>query len=145
MKIVRAEESLLGAWLKLRIALWPEDVANLADDLPGLLRDPQLLNLIALAETGEAIGFAEAALRRDYVNGCETSPVGFLEGIYVVPAHRKTGVARALIKAVEDWSRAQGCAEFASDALLENAASHQMHKALGFAETERVEYFRKVL
>jgi aminoglycoside 6'-N-acetyltransferase I len=33
----------------------------------------------------------------------------------------------------------------ASDALLDNGASHAMHRALGFEETERVVFFRKPL
>nr|WP_241823604.1 GNAT family N-acetyltransferase [Sphingomonas sp. Sph1(2015)] len=48
----------------------------------------------------------------------------------------------ALVAAVADWGRAQGCSEFASDAELENVDSHAMHRALGFVETERVVYFR---
>ena len=79
------------------------------------------------------------------MNGCETSPVGFLEGIYVDPAQRRQGMARALNAAAEQWARACGCSEFASDALLDNIDSHRMHAALGFAETERVVMFRKVL
>jgi aminoglycoside 6'-N-acetyltransferase I len=90
-------------------------------------------------------GFAEAAIRRDYVNGCETSPVAFVEGIHVVPEHRRQGVAGALIAAVEQWARDQGLRELASDALIENSQSHAMHRALGFSETERVVYFRKAL
>lgn len=38
-----------------------------------------------------------------------------------------------------------GCGELASDAPLENAASHAMHHALGFVETERVVFFKKAL
>lgn len=34
-------------------------------------------------------------------------------------------------------------AELASDALLENTASHAMHRALGFEEAERVVCFRR--
>jgi aminoglycoside 6'-N-acetyltransferase I len=89
------------------------------------------------------IGFLEAAMRFDYVNGCEGSPVAFLEGIYVAPAFRKQGVARALIAAFEDWARGKGVKEMASDAEIDNRVSHAMHQALGFAETERVVYFRK--
>ena len=92
---------------------------------------------------GELIGFAEASVRRDYVNGCETSPVAFLEGIYVVPANRRQGVANALIAYVEDWGRNQSCVEFASDTPLENDASQRLHAALGFEETQRVVFFRK--
>lgn len=145
MKIVRADSSHLESWLKLRVALWPDEKANLAEDLPIMPRNNSLLNLVALADNGDVIGFAEASLRRDYVNGCATSPVGFLEGIYVEPAHRKTGVARSLVKAVAEWRRTQGCAEFASDSLIENTDSHRMLKALGFKEAECVVYFRKLL
>ncbi len=99
---------------------------------------------VAVAATG-LVGFAEVALRRDYVNGCDTSPVAFLEGIYVAPDHRRDGAARALITAVEAWGRAQGCSELASDADLANLDSQRMHAAVGFEETERVVYFRKAL
>ncbi len=91
------------------------------------------------------IGFAEAAIRQDYVNGCDSSPVLFLEGLFVDPGHRRRGVAGALVAAVADWGRAQGCSEFASDAEIDNLDSHAMHLALGFAETERVVYFRREL
>ena len=100
---------------------------------------------LACEDGGPAIGFAEAALRRDYVNGTESSPVGFLEAWYVAPPWRGRGVGRALIAAVEGWTRGQGCAELASDALLDNTASHAAHAACGFEETERVVYFRKSL
>ena len=91
------------------------------------------------------MGFAEAALRHDYVNGCQSSPVAFLEGIYVRPAFRGRGVGRQLVKAIEAWALASGCTEFASDAAIDNTTSHAMHEALGFSETQRVVYFRKVI
>jgi aminoglycoside 6'-N-acetyltransferase I len=91
-----------------------------------------------------AVAFAEVSLR-PYVNGCKSSPVAFLEGLYVDPAWRLQGVARELVRAAEAWGRRAGCAEFASDIHLENHISHATHLALGFAETERVIYFRKAL
>ena len=91
------------------------------------------------------VGFVEVALRSDYVNGTTTSPVAFLEGIYVVPLARRQGIARALVIRAEQWAHSAGCSEFASDARIENAASHSMHRALRFSETERVVYFRKRL
>src|SRR5262249_5812195 len=90
---------------------------------------------------GAYAGFAEAAMRTDYVNGCETSPVAFLEAVFVERAHRRKGIARALCGAVEAWARQQGCREFASDADIANRVSHRMHAALGFAETDRVVLF----
>ena len=84
-------------------------------------------------------------MRHDYVNGTRTSPVAFLEGIYVEPDHRGTGVARMLVMGVEAWGRQQGCSELASDTGIDNVVSQQMHEALGFSETQRVVFFRKLL
>lgn len=95
--------------------------------------------------SGNALGFAEVALRSDYVNGTNSSPVAFLEGIYVVPQARRQGIARKLVAEAERWAISMGCGEFASDALLENTRSHAMHVALGFKESERVVFFKKAL
>jgi aminoglycoside 6'-N-acetyltransferase I len=96
-------------------------------------------------DEGSPVGLAEAALRSDYVNGTETSPVAFLEGLYVVPAERGKGIARSLVRETMRWARERGCAELASDALLDNTTSHAVHRALGFQETERVVFFRRRL
>ena len=134
-------------WLMLRRALWPGSTeAEHAGELAHLLENAdETINLMARDADGTVLGFAEASLRHDYVNGCDTSPVAFLEGIYVVPEARRRGLARALVAAIEAWAREMGCREFASDALLDNQASHAMHGALGFAETGRVVFFRKAL
>ncbi len=92
------------SWVKMRGELWPEQAeAELRGGAGAMLADSGGKYFVLIAsDGGKPIGFAETSLRRDYVNGCETSPVGFLEGIYVAPAHRKSGVARALVKAAED-------------------------------------------
>lgn len=144
MRIVACTTEHADRWTAFRAALWPEANAH-ADDIARILNTEDMIAFMAVNDTGEALGFAEASLRRDYVNGCETSPVAFLEGLYVDPAHRKTGVARRLVNAVADWGRARNCTELASDALIDNVVSARMHAALGFAETDRVVYFRKVL
>jgi aminoglycoside 6'-N-acetyltransferase I len=146
MTITECTPADLEEWIALRVALWPDYAADeLREGAAAMLGASNMLVLIARAEDGEAAGFAEASIRRDYVNGCETSPVAFLEGIYVAPDHRKHRIAQALAEAIADWGRSLGCAEFASDALLDNQASHAFHAAVGFEETERVVYFRKAL
>ena len=137
---------MLDEWVALRLALWRDGSAEAhRGDAAEILESADDTAFIARDEDGVAIGLAEAALRHDYVNGCETSPVGFLEGIYVRPEVRQRGVARALCQAVEAWAAGHGCTEFASDADLLNTGSQQMHEALGFEETERVVYYRKRL
>ena len=51
----------------------------------------------------------------------------------------------ALCLLADDWARARGCRELASDALIDNEISQRTHRALGFRETERVVYFTRPL
>lgn len=140
----RAE--LIDAWLHLRMALWPgateqEHRAEIMEQLSA----PSRYGAYVVMRSGHPVGLAEVALRQDYVNGTDTSPVAFLEGIYVTAAQRRTGVARMLLDAVRDWARSHGCTELASDTALDNIVSQAAHEALGFTETERVVYYRMSL
>jgi aminoglycoside 6'-N-acetyltransferase I len=149
MITVRAARPTDGhAWLELRCALWPEaSRAEHGDEierfLAGGARDP-LAVLLAEDGAGCPVGFAELSIR-SYAEGCRTDQVAYLEGWFVVPNARRQGVGRALIAAAEEWGRTQGCREFASDAELDNDASHAAHRALGFVEVGAVRCFRKDL
>ena len=136
-----------SGWLDLRLALWPDATA---DDHRGymameLAQPDRFLQLMIYDELRQPIGFIEGSIRIDYVNGTESSPVGFVEGVYVVPSWRRRGIARLLFAAIGDWARARGCSELASDALIDNEISQRAHRALGFRETDRVVYFAKPL
>jgi len=147
MRIIPCNRQLLDAWASLRQELWPDAApGEHAREVEALLDNPrEAAAFLACDDKGDAVGFAEAALRHDYVNGCTTSPVAFLEGIYVRQAHRRQGTARLLCKAVEDWAMGLGCRELASDTDIQNRISQSLHIAVGFEETERVVYFRKLL
>jgi aminoglycoside 6'-N-acetyltransferase I len=147
MRIKLASHAIMRPWIRLRTELWPEETA---DDCRAAIEDmlakpDRFAAFVATDPSGELAGFAEASLRGDYVNGCTTSPVAFLEGLYVVPERRREGIASGLVGVVEAWAREHGCTELASDALIDNADSHALHRAVGFTETERVVYFRKNL
>jgi aminoglycoside 6'-N-acetyltransferase I len=134
-------------WLRMRRELWPDGDDDHALEVAQYFRDgvSGLLEvLIAHDDDGRAIGFAELNIR-PYAEGCETDRVAYLEGWFVDEHARRRGVGRALIDAAERWAAAQGCTEFASDALLENEISAKAHAALGFAEVERIRCFRKDL
>ena len=102
----------------------------------GDLKEP-LAVLMAFDASGAPAGMAELSIR-NYAEDCVTDRVGYLEGWYVEPHARRTGVGRALAAAAEAWARAQGCTEFASDALIDNDVSAAAHLALGFEETARI-------
>jgi len=145
MQIAPPVGSADSRWLALRLALWPD--ASEAEHLSGMadaLRRGHYIRL-AVAVDGSVLGFAEASKRVDYVNGTRSSPVAFLEGLYVVPSVRRQGVARTLVESVVNWAVREGCTELASDALIDNDTGHKVHRSLGFEETERVVYFRRAL
>ena len=136
-----------AAWLALRREMYAHhDVATLHAEMISMCREPgRHAQFLGEGADGRALGFAEVSLRHDPVVGTSTSPVAFLETVYIVPDARRHGLARALVAQARAWGRARGCTEFASDALLDNAASHAMHRALGFEETKRIVCFRQSL
>ena len=145
MKIRHPASATDPVWLSLRSSLWPDgnETEHLRYMADALARGHCVR--LACAPDGHALGFVEASQRVDYVNGTSTSPVAFLEGLYVAPSARHQGVARALVAEVEHWAAAQGCSELASDSPIENVTAHAAHRALGFEETERVVYFRRAI
>lgn len=132
-------------WLRMRLLLWTYATAEgFEPQLDPTLADPDMAVFIAALPSGRRVGFLEAGTR-PYGEGCETSPVGYVEGIYVDEDLRGRGVALRLMRAAEDWARAKGCKEMASDTWLENDASIQMHLRLGYEEMERLVHFAKRL
>ena len=137
------------AWLAMRVELWPDAEP---DELRGEVtafftaRSESLMpHQVFVAEAdGKLIGMLELSLR-PYVDGCESSPVPFIEAWYVAPDMRRQGIGGALIKAVEEWVIAHGHTEIASDTLLDNKIGERAHTALGFEEIERAIRFRKAL
>ena len=133
----------------MRCDLWPEERtagehdAEIDAFFSGKLREP-LAVLMATDEHDEALGFAELSIR-PYAEGCDTDRVAYLEGWYVVPHARGSGVGRALVQGAEAWAVEVGCMEFASDALIDNDISLAAHRALGFEEVEQIRCFRKTL
>ena len=138
----------LDRWVEMRARLWPEEsrdelVASASEYFRG---ERGQLEVVLVADDGShrLIGFAEVS-RRAYAEGCGTTPVGFLEGWYVEPAHQRQGVGRALVAAAEEWARSKGCREFASDTRYDNADGAAAHRAIGFTEVEQLRCFRKAL
>ena len=144
MKIVKAETKDASEVARLSLLLWPEhDIEEMELEFRELIQMNDAA--VFLAREGEAVGFAQCQLRRDYVEGTESSPVGYLEGIFVARPCRNRGYARALLAACQDWARARGCTEFASDCELTNSESLAFHLRMGFLEANRIICFTKRL
>lgn len=139
------ETSDIPRWVELRAELWPDQPL---DDLEtegraSIAAEPPLVVFVAEAEGGLA-GFLELSLR-SYAEGCESSPVPYVEGWYVAADRRRQGVGGALMRAAEEWSRQRGYTEMGSDALVTNRLSREAHAGLGFQEVEEIVVFRKAL
>lgn len=100
--------------------------------------------IVAERPDGSVCGYVEVG-SRPYADGCDTSPVGYIEAWYVDPDVRRNGYGRALIEAAESWARSRGYSEMASDALIDNAVSYAAHIRSGYSEVERIVQFRKQL
>lgn len=130
---------------KLAQLLWPSHtVEDLMEEMTSYIIGATSAVFLAYADE-DAIGFAQCQLRVDYVEGTQSSPVGYLEGVFVKEAHRGKGVAKALLQAGEAWAKEKGCQEFASDCELDNLASFNFHKHAGFEEANRIICFTKRL
>lgn len=141
--IVKAEEKDAAALASLAVKLWgAHSLEEL--ELAWLLKNPEAAVFMEVAD-GIAVGFAQCQLRHDYVEGTKSSPVGYLEGIYVCPSFRRRGIAGKLLAQCQRWAGGMGCTEFASDCQLDNAESLLFHKRLGFQEANRIICFTKRL
>lgn len=89
-------------------------------------------------------GFLSFSLR-SWAEGCDATPVPYIEGWWVASDLRRAGVGRALVEAVERWCLEHGHNELGSDVELTNEASLYAHAALGFEPTLRLQFYRKRL
>ena len=129
---------------RLASRLWAHDPAELEPEFAELTVSSEAACFLAFDGTNP-VGFAQCQLRHDYVEGTSTSPVGFLEGLWVEETHQRQGVGTRLVHACEDWARSVGCTEFASDCELDNEASLAFHLACGFREVNRTIWFARKL
>ncbi|SRR5690625_1056858 len=131
--------------VKMALLLWHDHTyEEFKEEMTEVITDPKAKIYLCYVNN-EPIGFAYCQLRYDYVEGTSSSPVGYLEGLYVKEAFRNQGAGRKLVRACENWAKEKGCREFASDCELDNVTSLAVHKKLGFQEVNRIICFTKKL
>lgn len=145
MIIYRATEKDLKSVSALANKMWNESsIQDLEKEFKTVLVSDD--NAVFIVEqNGKPIGFAHCSLRNDYVEGTESSPVGYLEGVFVDVEYRRKGFAKELIYACEKWAKQKGCIEFASDCEIDNKDSICFHKNIGFTEANRIICYVKEL
>lgn len=144
MDIHAAKESDLQQWSEMRTALWPKSSDNHAAEIEDYFRGESIditQAYIAVAET-ESVGFLELNIR-SYAEGSRSPRVPYVEAWYVKPEYQGRGYGSQLMRKAEQWAKAQGFSELASDTGIDNHRSIVLHKHLGFVETDRLVCFLK--
>lgn len=142
---MRADPGDLRSLAKLVKIIWPE---HTPEELERIIRNYMNSdNSAVFSESvdGQIVGAALCCLRHDYVEGCETSPVGYLEGVSIDEEYRHKEIAKKLVSECEQWAKEKGCTEFASDCELKNTDSMNFHLGIGFQEKNRIICFKKML
>ena len=127
---------------EMALMIWGSHLEELAEEFEMALNNEECAIYLYQIDN-MPIGFAQCGLRHDYVEGTESRPVGYLEGIYVREEYRNRGYARELLAECEKWAKQKGCSEYASDCELNNDASLQFHMRVGFTEANRIICFTK--
>ncbi|NLW69725.1 MAG: GNAT family N-acetyltransferase [Eubacteriaceae bacterium] len=143
--VYTADIENLSALTEMAAKLWPQsDMASLREEMKEYLTDEERAVFLSLKE-GRAVGFALCSLRREYTEGAQNYPVGYLEGIYIEEEFRGKRRGSELLKSCEQWAKQCGCLQFASDCELENTLSLAFHLKNGFEEANRIICFIKKL
>lgn len=144
-EIRRATAADKPEWLRMRQMLWyhlPAEYLQL--DMDSVLGDRKRAVFVASNADGNLVAFVETSLR-DYAEGCQTSPVGYIEAWFVDENIRGQKLGREMILTAENWAREKGCTEMGSDTWLENEASIEAHRKTGYFEVDRLVHFIKKL
>ena len=128
---------------ELAIKMWSDNtISELQSEFLNLICSDNAVCFIKYVGNN-GVGFAQCQLRNDYVEGTDTSPVGYLEGIFIKPEYRHSGYAKELLSKCEKWAKEKHCTEFASDCEIDNDMSFKFHLSMGFEEANRIICFRK--
>ena len=129
------------AWIAMRRRLFPRESTDAHRREIAAILAEESEAAFAVREAAAWLGLIELRVR-SHGEGCDTSPVGYIEALWVAPERRRQGVARRLVAGALAWCRERGLRELASDTQIDNLVSQAVHRRLGFEETERLVTYR---
>ena len=125
-------------WAELNVALWSDNTieSRLEERAKGYCEHEFLYYI-----ENQPVAFLSLSLRHDYVEGTDSSPVGYIEGIYVKPEFRSRGIGKELVEYAKNWSLENKCSQLASDCEITNESSRVFHNRTGFKEANTIVCF----
>lgn len=144
-KVQLNKEKDLADLTRLAVLLWPTLSADeLVEQWQQKLLSKKLQFFIKYEEDNP-VGFAQVSLRYDFVEGASSSPVAYLEGLYIKDKFRHKGYAKELIDTCIKWARDNKCTEIASSSLLQDSNSQIFHKSIGFNQVcQKVHFIKEI-
>ncbi|WP_299532923.1 aminoglycoside 6'-N-acetyltransferase [Ulvibacterium sp.] len=142
---IRFNKAHFDEWRKMSLELFPGyAMDHLERDLHQVMESDNQETFFAKSKEG-IIGFINVSIRHDYVEGSNSTPVGYIEAIFIKPDYRKHGVARKLVDLGEQWILQKGCTQMGSDTWASNEQSRKFHLGLGFREEDTLVHYIKDL
>ena len=145
IRIQALEQDQEAALVQLMCELWPESTLEREQAYLRSIRQSNVDSFFLLMKNDHPEGFIQLKVRTDYVEGATSSPIAYVEGIYIRSTLRRKGWAAKLIQQAEFWAKEKGLNQLASDAEINNLSSIDFHKHLGFQEANRIVCFIKEL
>jgi aminoglycoside 6'-N-acetyltransferase I len=143
MDIIPIDRARFPAWKEMRRALFTNlDNKFHEQEMEWIVTSAEMRCWLLVDAEGTAAGFVECSLR-NVVDGCIGGPVGYVEALYVRPEHRGHGHSRRMLTEAEQWFRATGCKQIATDTELDNEAAQEFFRRLGFRESWRIVQFQR--
>ena len=100
--ITKLEEA--GYLSELVKVIWPEHTLDELAEIISSYMNSESSAVFAEIVNGQYVGVALCCLRHDYVEGCKTSPVGYLEGISIHEEYRHQGIGTMVVSECEQWA-----------------------------------------
>ena len=143
--IRQATKNDFEQWLRMRKLLYPESSQNeLMSEIKKIFYDKTIVGeldyIVFVYEKNKLMlgGFIETSLKQK-VSKCKSSPVGYIESLYVDTDVRRNGIACKLVSESEKWIIRKKCTEFAVDTDPNEKGSIDFYLSCGFAEVRRSE------
>lgn len=142
MKLLPIQRNQFPQWNEMRKALYTIlDNEDYEQEMQQISDSNEYFSYFVIDNSNQILGLVELS-SRNIVDGCLSSPVAYLEGLYLKEEYRGRGIGKKVIRMILKWCKERGFSELATDTELTNVKAQNFYKTVGFEETDRVVEFR---